>query len=96
MSAHERGQLGPVDYLAGPGDVRESRLKAEGGQRGRGGGGGGGRRSGGVWTGSSGGGNGWNGSGGAAAKTSGLGCYDERPAEALETARREATLEPRS
>ena len=49
-----------------------------------------------VWTGSSGGGNGWNGSGGAAAKTSGLGCYDERPAEALETARREATLEPRS
>ena len=30
LSAHERGQLGPVDYLAGPGDVWESRLKAEG------------------------------------------------------------------
>ena len=29
LSAHERGQLGPVDYLAGPGDVWESRLKAE-------------------------------------------------------------------
>ena len=30
LSAHERGQLGPVDYLAGSGDVWESRLKAEG------------------------------------------------------------------
>jgi len=30
LSAHERGQLGPVDYLAGPGDVWESRLKADG------------------------------------------------------------------
>ena len=30
LSAHERGQLGLVDYLAGSGDVWESRLKAEG------------------------------------------------------------------
>jgi len=30
LSAHERGQLGPVDYLAGSGDVWETRLKAEG------------------------------------------------------------------
>ena len=30
LSAHERGQLGPVGYLAGPGDVWKSRLKAEG------------------------------------------------------------------
>jgi len=30
LSAYEKGQLGPVDYLAGPGDVWGSRLKAEG------------------------------------------------------------------
>ena len=28
LSAHERGQLGLMDYLAGPGDEWESRLKA--------------------------------------------------------------------
>ena len=32
MSAHERSQLGLVDYLAGPGDVWESRLKTGGKQ----------------------------------------------------------------
>ena len=30
LSAHERGQLGLVDYLVGSGDVWGSRLKAEG------------------------------------------------------------------
>ena len=41
-------------------------------------------------------GGGGGGGGGAAAKTSGLGHDDVRPAEALESARREVTLEPGS